>query len=374
MTAKPPNNSFPEGRFHAKHRLKSFYFSGINLWYQLPMAVLSAFAMLLFIPSPSNANEDTHVLLKDTSPTEFDIRPGPGVTRHFWLGEIFSPIRGTAADTPVYILEGEHRDPVVFIIGGTHATEPAGMLAAITLVERAVIERGTLVVIPYANPLSIEADQTTSFVVGGEERHFHHGSRRTFQRFHPELDGDNIETPSGRSVSARETRNLNRVWPGNAEGTPTEQLAYAMTRLMKEEGTKIAFDLHEVRFRFEDLVWTLAADTKYAALLEAVCERVNRKIQLDLIRSRPTDIPPGVSRTEWGPSTGAIAFTTETSRAGATPMETRVGIQLELVAAVLSVIGVYDSSLQSEFVFFPGMDDILANGPLEPDDREGPRL
>jgi len=338
------------------------------------MTLLTVIVMLITAASPSNANEDTHVLLKGTSPIEFDIRPGPGVTRHFWLGEVFSPIQGTAADTPVYVLEGEHREPVVFIAAGAHATEVGGMLAAITLVERAMMERGTLVVIPYANPLSIEADQTTSFIVSGEDRHFHHGSRRTFQRFHPELDGNRIETPSGRIVSAREARNLNRVWPGDAEGTPTEQLAYAMTRLMKEEGTKIAFDLHEVPFRFEDQVWMLAATTEYSELLEAASERVNRKLQIDLIRPRANDTPGGVSWTEWGPATGAIAFLTETSRAGATPMEMRVGIQLELIDAVLNTLGEYQISLQTEFSFFPGMDDILAIGPIEPDNLEGPRL
>lgn len=344
-------------------------------WFQPPVAVFSALLALLAGISWADENSsDTHALLRGTAPIEFDIRPGPGVTRQFSLGEIFPPIQGTAADTPVYVLEGEQRGPVVFVAGGVHPSEPAGVLAAISLVERAEVERGTLVVVPYANPLAIEADRTTPFVVGDEERQFHHGSRLTFKKFHPELDGNDIETPSGRLVGARDTRNLNRVWPGRAGGTPTEQLAYAITRLMKEEGVHIAFDLHETTFGRKNLVWTLAANTSYAELLEAACNQVNREIQLDLIRPRPTDTPAGLSRTAWGPATGAIAFLTETSRAGATPMEMRVAIQLEMIDAVLTALGGFEEGLQTGFTFFPGFEDILTNGPAEPDDREGPRL
>ncbi len=336
--------------------------------------LLFTLSCLFGIGTFAGEKQATHTLLKNTVPIEFDIRPGPGVTQQLWLGDIFPPIRGTAADTPVYVLEGAHPEPVVFVAGGVHPTEPAGMLAAITLVERAQVDRGTLVVLPYANPLAIQPTQTATFVVDNQEREFHHGSRRTLERFHPELEGNSFETPSGQLVSALETRNLNRVWPGRADGTPSEQLAYAITLLMKEKGTQIALDLHEARFHLAEIVWTLAADTEHTELLEAVCALLNQNIQLDLFRARPADEPEGISRTEWGPSTGAIAFLSETVRAGATPMEKRVAIQLEVVAAVLSVLGEQEDALQTEFSFFPRKADILTNGPMEPPGRTGRRL
>ncbi len=316
----------------------------------------------------------THALLKNTVPIEFDIRPGPGVTQQLWLGDIFPPICGTAADTPVYVLEGAHPEPVVFVAGGVHPTEPAGMLAALTLVERVQVDRGTLVVVPYANPLAIPPEQTVTFVVDNQEREFHHGDRRTLERFHPELEGSSFETPSGRKVSARETRNLNRIWPGRADGTPSDQLAYAITLLMKEKGAQIAFDLHEVRFQFDDKVWRLAGNTEYAELLEAASARLNQNIQLDLFRALPSDEHDGVSWKEWRASTGAMAFLTETCRSGATPMERRVGIQLESILSILGVIGEQDDALQTEFSFFPRKADILTVGPAEPPDRTGRRL
>ena len=80
-----------------------------------------------------------------------EIKPGDGVTGTKMLSEYFDGIKGSSMDTEVYILEGEKPGGKVLILGGTHGNEPAGYLAAITFIENAKVEEGTVYVIPYTN-------------------------------------------------------------------------------------------------------------------------------------------------------------------------------------------------------------------------------
>lgn len=339
----------------------------------LVAAVASTF-LAAAVLSASDPEKAPHPLLEGTTPLELELQPGEGVTRVLQLSEYFPPLRNTAADTPVFILEGSEEGPVVMVAGGVHPSEPAGMLAAVALLERAEVQQGRLIVIPYANPLAVPADRTVTLVEDGEKRSFPHGNRRTLEHFHPNEDATEYVSPAGRIMETVEGRNLNRVWPGNAEGTPTEQLAHAIVEMMRTEGVQIAFDLHETTFPVQSLVWTLAATEQYETILDAACERVNEVIRLDLIRPRPADTPRGLSRTEWESATGAISFLTETSRAGATPMEVRIGIQLELVRAVLLALAEEKPDMEMTFERYPGFEDILMNGPKEPEGTGRDRL
>ena len=49
---------------------------------------------------------------------------------------------------------------------------------------------------------------------------------------------------SGQQLSGSETRNLNRAFPGRADGTLTEQIAYAIMQLLEQENVDMGFDLH----------------------------------------------------------------------------------------------------------------------------------
>ena len=79
------------------------------------------------------------------------IIPGEGVTDTFMLSEYLPSLAGTAGDTEVYVLQGEQEGASMLVLGGTHANEPAGHMAAIALVESAKVNAGTLYVIPRAN-------------------------------------------------------------------------------------------------------------------------------------------------------------------------------------------------------------------------------
>ena len=73
-----------------------------------------------------------------------------------------------------------------------------------------------------------------------------YGDRRTDSKDQGEADPENYTNPPGYTLEeGAESRNLNRTWPGDPEGTPTEQLSYAILRLIRDEGIDISLDMHE---------------------------------------------------------------------------------------------------------------------------------
>lgn len=126
---------------------------------------------------------------------------------------------GTIIEVPVHILVGRKNHPRFAVVGGVHGDEYDGIRCAQRLAaeQRPDLLDGTLVVIPVANPASYFAAQ-----------------RRT-----PMDDTD-----------------LNRVFPGKADGTVSERLAYILT---------------ETVLRHMDLIFTVhggGAVTRLARYLE----------------------------------------------------------------------------------------------------------
>ena len=76
---------------------------------------------------------------------------GPSVTEVKMLSDWFEGVKGTNADTPVYVLQGKKEGGKMLILGGTHANEVSGYMSAFTFIENAVVEEGTVYVLPYAN-------------------------------------------------------------------------------------------------------------------------------------------------------------------------------------------------------------------------------
>ncbi len=76
---------------------------------------------------------------------------GPGVTGIRKLSSWFPTLAGSPGDTDVYIFQGEESGGSMLIIGGTHPNEPSSFLSAVLLIENAVVNAGTLYVIPRAN-------------------------------------------------------------------------------------------------------------------------------------------------------------------------------------------------------------------------------
>jgi hypothetical protein len=182
---------------------------------------------------------------------------GPGVTGVKHLGDYFEPIRGTANDCNVYVMDGKEPGATLLVLGGTHPEEPAGRLVAWILAENAVVEKGRLLVV-----LSANRSASTVTRLGGAyppefsietsfgQRTFRMGDRWTNpldQWPDPEVY---VHYPSRQELAYVDVRNLNRAWPGRPDGTLTEKTTHAFIQLIKREHVDVAIDLHEAELQY----------------------------------------------------------------------------------------------------------------------------
>ena len=252
------------------------------------------------------------------SPTTHDIRPGPAVTATRLLSEWAPSLAGTPGDTKVYILDGREPGATVFVAGGTHGNELAGIVAAVVLVEHARVEKGRLIVVPHANNSAIaDVDPERpgpEFVVvrtPGGERRFRYGSRRTKAADQGAPDPRKYVHPKSKEeADGTEARNLNRLYPGVADGTLTERIAFGIMRLIQRENVAVAFDLHEAAPESR-LAWMMVAnpkniDTAAAAVLDLEGRGLSMKLENSSTTFR------GLSHREWGDESPAQAFLFET--------------------------------------------------------------
>ena len=59
-----------------------------------------------------------------------------------------------------------------------------------------------------------------------------------------------IQYPSRQNLAYVDMRNLNRTWPGRANGSLTEQTCHAFMQLIKQEKVDIFIDLHEAELQY----------------------------------------------------------------------------------------------------------------------------
>jgi len=184
--------------------------------------------------------------------------PGAGVTRVEALSRWHPPLAGGRGDTEVYFLEGAAPGGTALVLGGVHPNEPAGLLAAVLLVENARLQSGRMIVIPRSNASAFCATEPQEghpqryriASRNGGLREFRLGSRLSSpldQWPDPEIT---IHHPSGQALSGNETRNLNRCFPGRPRGSFTEQVAWSITRLIEDEGVDLLIDLHEASVEY----------------------------------------------------------------------------------------------------------------------------
>lgn len=143
---------------------------------------------------------DRHTLsaAPTSTPTPTPTPDGP-TTTHTLLFE------GTDIETPLYVVEGPEPGPTGFVVGGMHGDELSGYRAAGIVAEWGV-ERGTLVVLPAANPPAIER-----------------------------------ETRNGRNGD------LNRKFPPSGDRPPTTRLAKGLWSVVLDSDPDWLIDLHSSR-------------------------------------------------------------------------------------------------------------------------------
>ncbi|MBN1939624.1 MAG: succinylglutamate desuccinylase/aspartoacylase family protein [Candidatus Aminicenantes bacterium] len=182
---------------------------------------------------------------------------GPGVTRVFRLSEILPSLEGTVADTNVYVLQGREPGGKALVMSGTHANEPAGTLSAVLMIENAVVEKGTLYIIPTFNASAgrntkpgdgypLYFDIPTSW---GAKR-FRMGNRDASPLEQWPDPDVYIHYPDRQLLSYLDVRNTNRTWPGRPDGALMERVTFAAMELMRNEGVNIAIDMHGAETMF----------------------------------------------------------------------------------------------------------------------------
>jgi predicted deacylase len=293
-------------------------------------------------------------------PATHDIRPGTGVTSARMLSEWAPALAGTPGDTRVYVLEGREPGATVFVAGGTHGNEIAGIVAAVVLVEHARVEKGRLIVVPHANNSAIaDVDPERpgpEFIVVGTprgERRFRYGSRRTKAADQGAPDPPKYLHPKSKEeLEGTEARNLNRQYPGVADGNLTQRIAFGIMRLIQQEKALVAFDFHEAG-PDSRLAWMVVAnpkniDTAAAAVLDLEGQGLTMKLEPSSETFR------GLSHREWGDASAAQAFLFETPSPSMVketrdvdfvndprlPLTRRVGGQLACFSAVLAAYNV----------------------------------
>jgi len=244
------------------------------------------------------------------------IKPGTGVTEIKMLSDWFSKIKDTAFDTPVYVLKGSEEGGKFLLLGGTHANEPTGAVAAITLIENLSVDSGTLYIIPWANHSAVThtdpmegAPQFYSIdVADGTRRVFRFGSRKT-NSIHQWPDPTIYNHPMGGQLGGSETLNLNRSYPGRIDGTPTEQLAYAILQLINKEKIDIACDMHESspEYPVNDAIVFHQDAGELAITAQMMMEMEDIIIRLE---ESPINLR-GLSHREWGDSSDTLAVLLE---------------------------------------------------------------
>jgi len=242
---------------------------------------------------------------------------GPGVTQVKKLSSYFSKLEGSINDANVYVLEGSEPGGTILILGGSHPEEPAGRLMGWIFVENAIVEKGTVIVI-----LSANRSGTTVTRLGGAyppdysiptewgEQTFRMGDRWSNpldQWPDPEVY---IHYPSGQELAYVDVRNLNRTWPGRANGTLTEKTCFAMTQLIKDEGVDIVFDLHEAELQYP-VISTIVAHQKGQDLAAMASMMISGTEDFSMGVENSPETLRGLSHREIGDHTDAVSLLLE---------------------------------------------------------------
>ena len=243
---------------------------------------------------------------------------GPGVVGQKMLSDYLPKLKGTNGDTEIYILEGEKPGGSMLLLGGTHPNEPSGLMTAVLLIENAQLEAGTLYVIPRANNSAFThndpqegSPQRFTIDTPSGERWFRYGSRATNpvdQWPDPDVY---IHAASGQQLSGSETRNLNRAYPGREDGTFTEQVAYAITELIRQEDIDISIDLHEASPEYP-VINAIVSHEKAMGIASLTAINLELKGVKIGLEPSPKNLR-GLSHREWGDYTDTLSILMETA-------------------------------------------------------------
>ena len=182
---------------------------------------------------------------------------GPGVTKVIKLSDFVPSLKGSNVDADVFVLEGREPGGKALLMANTHANEPAGLLACLIGIENAVVEKGTVYIIPMFNA---SASRNTKAGDGyplyfdvptdwGAKR-FRMGNRDASPLEQWPDPDVYIHYPDRQLLSYLDVRNTNRTWPGRANGQIMERVTFAAMELLRRDKIDVAIDFHGAETMF----------------------------------------------------------------------------------------------------------------------------
>ena len=294
----------------------------------------------------------------------WDVRAGCGATELKWLSDYNPHLKDTAYDAPVYVMRGSEKGARLLVFAGTHAREIAGPLSLTLLLENGRVTSGTLFVVPCLNSAAMATADTLGQVphelkMSGRfgTRVFYYGDRLIPLRS-GEKDPERFVHRSGYvHKKGAEWRNINRNYPGVADGTPAQRICWAVMELIGREKIVSCLDVHEATapeavvdprdgktYDGGDLAYSLITHPKYVdrcfemiMALEARGVRLKAEVSVPGFR--------GISHYEIGEATDCVPFLSETPNPAQNehavgidalrdrrhPIEERVGIVMEIL-------------------------------------------
>lgn len=278
-------------------------------WLYLRKFILIALGLVLMVFAGVSFYESRH--LKEP------VVLSRGVTQVKKLSDYFRGIRGTINDSNIYVLEGAKPGGTILILGGTHPEEPGSRLTTWIFAENAEVDQGRVFVINSANRSATTVtrlgggyppDFTIPTPWGGQK--FRMGDRWSNpldQWPDPEAY---IHYPSRQELAYVDIRNLNRAFPGRANGTLTEKTCYALTQLIRKEKVDIVIDLHEAELQYP-VISTIVAHEKGQDLAALASMMISGTEGFSIGMEYSPPALHGLSHREIGDHTQAISLLLE---------------------------------------------------------------
>jgi hypothetical protein len=248
---------------------------------------------------------------------QLPIVAGPGVSKVKKLSYYCQGLKGTMADTYVFFLEGKEEGGKVLIMANTHANEPSAILSSLIFLENAVVEKGTLIIIPEFNhSASLNTRPGDGYPLYFEiptewgSKKFRMGNRdASWLDQWPDPDVY-IHYPDRQLLSFIDVRNTNRTWPGRPNGPLMEKVTYAAMQIIREEKVDVAIDLHGAETMFPVTNCIVAPDkSKRIATLTSLTVKATEKFD-NHVEPSPTGFR-GLSHREIGDYSNAMPFLLE---------------------------------------------------------------
>jgi len=188
---------------------------------------------------------------------DLSIVEGPGVGDVMRLSAYSPGLAGTMADTSVFVLRGREPGGAALLLGDTHSNEPEGLLATLIFIENAVVDKGTVYIIPVFNnsgsrntragdgyPLYFDVPTDWGAV------RFRMGNRDASPLDQWPDPDVYIHYPERQMLSYIDVRNVNRTWPGRPAGPLMERVTYGAMEIMRREKVDVAVDMHGAETMF----------------------------------------------------------------------------------------------------------------------------